>query len=138
MYAGAEKCDNAGVRLVDGQTDNEGRVEYCYNGAWSPVCQLDSTTAVLICKALGYTQYKCKSIDIRYQFLYIVITHIGGLMFDNERFGRSDISSNFDYVSCSSSDTDLSECTTHNEVSTGCYVSTSVCSTEYGLRCYSK
>ena len=67
-------------------------------------------------------------------FLYC----IGGTVFDDERFGRSDISSNFNYVLCSSSDTDLSECSTHNEVSTGCYVSSSVCTTEYGLQCYSK
>ena len=56
---GSAACDNGDVRLINGQTDNEGRVEYCYSGAWSPVCQLDSTTASLMCKKLGYTQFKC-------------------------------------------------------------------------------
>ena len=52
----ASECNNGDVHLVNGDTDNEGRVEYCYNGTWAPVCSLASKTALLICKQLGYSQ----------------------------------------------------------------------------------
>lgn len=43
------------VRLVGGETDAEGRVEYCYNGEWAPMCSLSGYTGSLICSEMGYT-----------------------------------------------------------------------------------
>ena len=56
------ECTNGSVRLVNGNKDNEGRVEYCYKGQWSPMCYLSTDTAMLICKILGYERNKCKMI----------------------------------------------------------------------------
>ena len=58
------ECDSSGtVRLQgSGQTDR-GRLEYCYNGHWSPFCKLDLVTASVVCKQLGFTQYSCKFIN---------------------------------------------------------------------------
>ena len=50
------ECINGDVRLVNGNKDNEGRIEYCYMGKWSPMCSLSTYTAVLICKKLGYAE----------------------------------------------------------------------------------
>ena len=47
-------CTNGQIRLMNGQTSSEGRVEYCYNREWSPLCYISGTTAALICKTLGY------------------------------------------------------------------------------------
>ena len=56
---GNQECSNGDVRLVNGGRENRGRVEYCYNGQWSPMCSLSVTTARLICKSLGYEKYQC-------------------------------------------------------------------------------
>lgn len=50
------ECEHGDVRLVDGQTEMEGRVEFCAYGYWTVACDnywdKDETNAV--CKQLGF------------------------------------------------------------------------------------
>uniref|UniRef100_A0A1X7ULL6 Deleted in malignant brain tumors 1 protein n=1 Tax=Amphimedon queenslandica TaxID=400682 RepID=A0A1X7ULL6_AMPQE len=52
-------CSNGALRLADGPSVNEGRVEVCYNGVWGSICD-SSWTAIeanIVCKTLGHQKY---------------------------------------------------------------------------------
>lgn len=54
-----DNCTNGTVRLTDGSTQYEGRVEICYNGVWGSICDSNWTPveANIVCKSLGYQPY---------------------------------------------------------------------------------
>ena len=49
------QCTDGSVRLVGGETHREGRLEYCYHGAWSQFCNtFHIEEATVACKQLGF------------------------------------------------------------------------------------
>ena len=50
-------CNHSGIRLKNGSTSMEGRVEVCLNGDWGTVCDDEWTTvdANVACRQLGYS-----------------------------------------------------------------------------------
>ena len=62
-------CTHGAVRLMNGSTSDEGRVEMCVNGEWGSVCDSswDRQEAQVVCRQLGYNpscegthSYTCK------------------------------------------------------------------------------
>ena len=53
---GGAKCSNGAVRLADGVTEFEGRVEVCYNNRWGGVCgsSWGLPQATVVCRQLGH------------------------------------------------------------------------------------
>ena len=48
-------CTNGEVRLVDGSTNEKGRVEVCVNGHWGTVCDNSQEgIAKAVCSQLGF------------------------------------------------------------------------------------
>ena len=54
---GSECNPNGNVRVQGSQEPGTGRLEYCYNGYWSPFCNLDPVAASVACRQLGFTNY---------------------------------------------------------------------------------
>ena len=50
-------CNQGDVRLVEGSTSLEGRVEVCLNNQWNTVCHhvWDAADASVVCRQLGFS-----------------------------------------------------------------------------------
>ena len=80
------------VRLVGGRSYYEGRVEVNYNGQWGTVCDdgWDDTDARVVCRQLGFRTY--------------------GTAYSNAYFGQGSGPILLDGVTCTGSETTLSNC----------------------------
>ena len=50
------ECDDGELRLVGGESEKEGRVEFCLNGFWETICDKTWTEeeALVACKQAGF------------------------------------------------------------------------------------
>lgn len=90
----AATCTNGAIRLVDGDTDNEGRVEICYNNLWGTVCDdlWNQKAARVACRQLGY-------IDVEHS-----------VALSGAYFGQGLSAIHLDEVNCFGNESSLEQC----------------------------
>ena len=70
-----DPCDEEGMlRLAEGKSDREGRVEVCSNGVFATVCgkKWGKPDAVVVCKQLGHSE-KSKTSSVPYTSTHLLI-----------------------------------------------------------------
>ena len=94
------------MRLADGATKYEGRVEVCENGVWGSVCTRYSSNdrnAYTFCYELGYQGILLTCIDI-------IFCCVGGIVLPNSNFGVSNNPIFIYYLYCGAFQSNLSNC----------------------------
>ena len=135
-------CTHGNIRLVNGSTSHEGRVEICLNGEWGTICDYswDRRDAQVVCRQLGYVP-TCKLVFIS---IYIILTVdiIGASFYTSSQFGDGDLQQLIWDVQCSygGSETSLLNCSPKNSSSCNNHYGCSYCYYGHtaGVRCYSK
>ena len=128
-------CTHGNIRLVNGSTPHEGRVEICVNGEWGTVCgySWDRRDAQVVCRQLGYDP-TCKLVFFS---IYIVLTVdiLGASFYRSSQFGDGNLQQLIWNVRCSysGSETSLLSCSYQYNPSSSCYYGRTA-----GVRCYSK
>ena len=56
-YTNSVNCTNGEIRLVDGPSPNQGRVEMCWNRVWGTITSngWSGVDAQVVCRELGYS-----------------------------------------------------------------------------------
>ena len=88
-------CEDGEIRLVDGASPNEGRVEICFNNLWGTICDdlWGFEEAEVVCRQLGYTDRLEDSIP-----------------FSQGYFGVGLAAIHLDDVSCNGTEERLADC----------------------------
>ena len=109
---GSECNINGKIRLMGSQQPGTGRLEYCYNGYWSPFCKLDPVAASVVCKQLGYTIYSGIKLWLN---IYILITLIiiAASIVPTDAFGVVRNFSLFFNINCTGTEIAISHCAIH-------------------------
>ena len=108
-------CTEGDIRLVEGSTDLEGRVEVCRNSMWGTVCDdgWDNLDARVVCRQLGFsvsgTKYIRNAIaDKKNKHLYFYL--IGARSIHSALFGQGSMPITLNNVQCIGNESRLLDC----------------------------
>ena len=115
--------DNGNIRLVDGYSIREGRLEICMNGKWGTVCdnEFDTADALVVCRQLGFSTPSEKIghyTVVDYQFI-LPSSHTSGAKFRRFGFGQSSVPIWLNKLHCNGFENNLLDCTSRKRNSCG-------------------
>ena len=103
-------CENGHIRLVEGSTQYEGRVEVCMNHIWGTVCSSmwGTLNSNVVCKQLGHMELGTMINDLAIITIY---TPTGSVTYINaSQFGQGTSPILMSGVDCSGQESNLLEC----------------------------
>ena len=113
-YTDALMCTDGEVRLVNGSTAMEGRVEVCYNNTYNTVCDdfWDELDAMVVCRQLGFSDPTSKFNLHSDCVNRIIPAATGALPVKQAYFGQGSGDILLDDLTCSGREQTLLNCTT--------------------------
>ena len=131
-------CTLGDVRLVNGTSDLEGRVEVCFGNLWGTICHnsWDNRDAGVICKQLFNSSFGTLFVlptTISSNFLFFLVVYLGGHAIHGSSFGPGDIPIVIQNINCDGNETSLTDCFTLSLTTSPCNASTVA-----GIVCYGK
>ena len=108
-------CTNGEVRLVNGATENEGRVEVCYGNVWGTVCDdyWHTVDANVVCHQLGHQptgKHWILCHEVAYSELYVVLFTKGATVYYSAYFGQGTGPIFIHQLTCAGSESSLFQC----------------------------
>ena len=107
-----DNCSQGQLRLIGGSSDNEGRVEICYENRWGTICDngWSNEDAKVVCRQLGFqTVGEYSTIANLY---YNIIWHTGAIHFSygSSYFGQGSGGIFLQNLACSGNELMLINC----------------------------
>ena len=109
-FSAASECNENDVRLVDGQTPQDGRVEICLEGVWGSVCDdnWDSSDAEVVCRQLGYNGCELSYLAVRLNFFTTPLASFP--LLSHHVLSQTELFYHLDEVACNGNENRLSDC----------------------------
>ena len=132
-------CTLGDVRLMNGTSELEGRVEVCFGNLWGTICHnsWDNRDAGVICKQL-FNSSSFGKLHVLPQQLAILqftcfVVYLGGHAINGSSFGSGDGPIVIQNINCNGNETSLTDCSTITSTTSPCNDSTVA-----GLECFGK
>ena len=111
-------CENGDIRLVNGTTAFEGRVEICWNETWGTICDgfWSNFDAQVACRQLGYSisgMYIKSALPNKQSQWVVILLHFvfsGASVFYNAYFGQGFGPIFLDDLLCTGRETRIIDC----------------------------
>ena len=133
-------CTLGDVRLTNGSSHLEGRVEVCFGNLWGTICHnsWDNRDAGVICKQLFNSSFGRLLLAVNNVFFLfwraILLPHLGGHAINGSKFGVGYTSIVIESINCNGTEASLTDCSTITSVSNA--ISTCNGSDVAGIVCY--
>ena len=99
-------CVSGDIRLINGTSKSQGRLEVCIGNVWGTVCgrSWDTYDSQVVCKQLGYQRLGIQ------HFFILVLLLLSGASYDYGLYGHGSGPILFGYMYCNGNEESLFDC----------------------------